>query len=122
MLALLRYPVWKMLRASFAAAMLGAGLCLLPSIAPAEQPAGPATSPRYHGRIIGRIDRVDYTNAIIYVRTSGGIRAVTVMPGTDIDVPGGGYGSIDDLHVGSQVDIDASEVAGRVIAQIIHIR
>jgi hypothetical protein len=112
------------------ALLLGVAFCLPPSAAPAQQGVGPSVyhslesgaSPRLHGRIVGRIARVDYTNSIIYVRTSYGVRAVAIMPSTEIDVRGGGYGSIDDLHVGSLVDIDATVAANRVIAQIIHIR
>ncbi len=111
------------------ALLLGAALCLPPSAAPAQQGVGPSVyhsletgaSPRFHGRILGRIERVDYTNSIIYVQTSYGIRAIAVMPSTEIDVPGGGYGSINDLHAGSNVEIDASVAARRVIAQIIRI-
>jgi Ethanolamine utilization protein EutJ (predicted chaperonin) len=70
----------------------------------------------------GRVVGVDYTNAIVVVRTSAGDKTVDVTPSTDIDEPSGAYATIADIHRGSLVDVGASVIGGRIVAQYIRIR
>ncbi len=114
MLALLRYANWIMTRRIFAACLLAAVVALLPAVARSDR------SP-HEAHVSGRIVSVDYTNAIIVVRTGEGVRTVVVTPSTDIDTPGG-YATIADIRPGRYVEIDASVIQGRIVAQIITIR
>ncbi len=70
----------------------------------------------------GRVLRVDYANAVVLVRTRGGVRTVWVTPSTEIDVRGDDSASIADIHPGLRVEIAASVAGGRIVAQIIRIR
>lgn len=72
--------------------------------------------------LTGRVMSVDYTNSVIVVRTATGDRTVQVTPSTDVDKPDGGYATIADVHRGTVVDVGASVVHGRIIAQFIRIR
>lgn len=114
MLALPRYAQWTMTRSIFAACLLAVGVCAFPTVARSEQ--GP-----YKAHIAGRVVSVDYTNALLVVRSGGRNVTVAVTPSTDIDARGG-YGTIADIRPGSYVEIDASVIDGRIVAQIIALR
>ncbi len=104
-----------MTRSIFAACLLAAVVSFLPAVARSDQ--GPRTA-----HVAGRVVSVDYTNAILVVRTQEGDRTIAVMPSTDIDARNGGYGTIADIRPGRYVEIDASVTEGRIVAQIIYIR
>ncbi len=104
-----------MTRSIFAACLLVAVVSFLPAVAGSDQ--GP-----HRARVTGRVVSVDYTNAILVVRTGDGDRTIAVTPSTDIDTANGDYGTIADIRPGRYVDIDASVIQGRIVAQIIHVR
>jgi hypothetical protein len=78
-------------------------------------------APHSHGMVSGRILAVDYGDAAIVVATPRGPVPVAVTPSTSI-FRGGGYASLADLSRGARVDIDVTDVGGRLIAQVIRIR
>ena len=94
-------------------------------VAAADPPPGhghahAAAPVRSHGVISGRVLGVDYSSATIIVASGGGRVAVAVTPSTSI-FRGGGFASFADIGRGSRVDIDFSDIGGRLVAQIIRI-
>jgi hypothetical protein len=73
------------------------------------------------GTIRGEIQSVDYGTGLITVRTSRGPVQVSVLPSTSIYVHGQ-YATLADLRRGANVEISVSEVDGRLVAQIIHLK
>jgi hypothetical protein len=104
-----------MIRRTFVACLLAA---LVPLAATAQQREGGTFEMRLSGRVVA----IDYTNAVLLLRTPFGLRTVYVTPGTEIDVPGSDYGTVDDLRPGVFIEIDASAFGRRIVAQIIRIR
>lgn len=105
-------------------------LSLAPISAPGDPPSGgfyrsleSGAAPRYHGKIVGRVERVDYADNVIVVRTDSGLQTIIVTPNTQIDARSDvDYETLDDIRPGTLVEIDVSEVQGRLIAQIIRLR
>jgi hypothetical protein len=80
--------------------------------------------PKAHdaGVVEGSITAVDYQRSVITVATSKrGKIDVRVVPGTNIQGRAPGYHGIADLVRGARVEIFASQVGDRYIAQIIRI-
>lgn len=71
--------------------------------------------------ISGTIAGIDYASASILVATPRGMVPVAVTPSTSI-YRGSAFASFADIARGAHVDIDAADVGGRLIAQIIRIR
>ncbi len=78
-------------------------------------------SARSHAVVSGRIVGIDFASASILVETSHGRVPIAVTPSTSI-FRGEDFASFAELSRGSRVDIDVSDVAGRLVAQIIRIR
>ena len=77
--------------------------------------------PRAHAVIVGTVVGIDYGSAALMVATNRGIVPVAVTPSTNI-FRGSSYASFADLGRGAHVEIDAADIAGRLIAQLIRIR
>ncbi len=73
------------------------------------------------GVVRGTIQHVDYGTGEIVVRTQRGAVAIAVLPSTSIYVHSQ-YATLADLHRGASVEISVSEVDGRLVAQIIHLK
>lgn len=73
------------------------------------------------GVVRGEIQSVDYGDGNITVRTSRGMVSIAVLPSTSIYAHGQ-YATLADLHRGASVEISVSEVDGRLVAQIIHVK
>ncbi len=72
-----------------------------------------------HGRIVG----VDYSNGSLVLTTGHGrTEAVQVTPGTSIFFGRDGFATLSDLTRGRMVDVFVSQIAGRLVAQIIRIK
>lgn len=76
---------------------------------------------RSHAVVSGRIVAVDFASASILVETAHGRVPIAVTPSTSI-FRGEDFASFAELGRGSRVDIDVSDMAGRLVAQIIRIR
>ena len=76
---------------------------------------------RSHAVVSGRIVGVDFASASILVQTSNGRVPIAVTPSTSI-FRGNDFASFAELRGGSHVDVDVSDVGGRLVAQIIRIR
>jgi hypothetical protein len=76
---------------------------------------------RSHAVVSGRVVGVDFATASILVETAHGRVPIAVTPSTNI-FRGAEFASFAELGRGSRVDIDVSEIAGRLVAQIIRIR
>ncbi len=76
---------------------------------------------RSHAVVSGRVVGVDFATASILVETSHGRVPIAVTPSTSI-FRGENFASFAELGRGSRVDIDVSEIGGRLVAQIIRIR
>jgi hypothetical protein len=75
---------------------------------------------RDRGQIAGEVVGVDYGRGILFVANHRGRIAVLVLPSTTI-YRGRSYATLTDLTNGMRVQIEANEVDGRLIAQIIRI-
>lgn len=75
---------------------------------------------RDRGQITGVVVGVDYGRGMLFVAGHGGRIAVLVLPSTTI-YRGRSYATLTDLTNGMRVQIEANEVDGRLIAQIIRI-
>lgn len=71
--------------------------------------------------ISGTIAGIDYASASILVATPHGMVPVAITPSTSI-YRGSAFASFADIARGAHVSIDAADVGGRLIAQIIRIR
>jgi Cu/Ag efflux protein CusF len=69
----------------------------------------------------GTIVGVDYGSASILVGTQRGVVPVAVTPTTSI-FRGSGFASFSDLGRGARVEVDFTQIDGRLVAQIIRIR
>ncbi len=78
-------------------------------------------SARSHAVVSGRVIGVDFATNSILVETSHGRVPIAVTPSTSI-FRGASFASFAELGRGSRVDIDVSEIDGRLVAQIIRIR
>lgn len=76
---------------------------------------------RSHAVVSGRIVGIDFATASILVETPRGRVPIAVTPSTSI-FRGEDFASFAELRSGSRVDVDVSEIAGRLVAQIIRIR
>ena len=76
---------------------------------------------RSHAIVSGRIVGIDFASASILVETQHGRVPIAVTPSTSI-FRGQDFASFAELERGSRVDIDVSDVGGRLVAQIIRIR
>jgi len=76
---------------------------------------------RSHAVVSGRVVGIDFATASILVETPHGRVPIAVTPSTNI-YRGGGFVSFAEIGRGSHVDVDVSEIAGRLVAQIIRIR
>jgi len=76
---------------------------------------------RSHAVVSGRIVGIDFATASILVETTHGRVPIAVTPSTSI-FRGDEFASFAELGRGSRVDVDVSEIAGRLVAQIIRIR
>jgi hypothetical protein len=85
------------------------------------QTAPAAAGPAAHGAISGTIIGVDYGSASILIATPRGPVPVAVTPTTSI-FRGSGFASFTDLTRGARVNVDFTEIGGRLVAQIIRIR
>jgi hypothetical protein len=74
-----------------------------------------------HGVLSGTIVGVDYGSASILVGTQRGVVPVAVTPTTSI-FRGSGFASFSDLGRGARVEVDFTQIDGRLVAQIIRIR
>ena len=75
---------------------------------------------RDRGRINGEVLMVDYPRGVLSIGTRRGQITVLVLPSTTI-FRGPNYATLTDLTRGMHVQIEASEVDGRLIAQIIRV-
>jgi hypothetical protein len=73
------------------------------------------------GVVRGAIQGVDYGTGEITVRTQRGPVQIAVLPSTSIYVHGQ-YATLADIRRGASVEISVSEVDGRLVAQIIHLK
>lgn len=76
---------------------------------------------RSHAVVSGRIAAIDFASASILVETPHGRVPIAVTPSTSI-FRGEDFASFAELARGSRVDIDVSDIGGRLVAQIIRIR
>lgn len=76
---------------------------------------------RSHAVVSGRVVGIDFATASILVETSHGRVPIAVTPSTNI-FRGEDFVSFAEIGRGSRVDVDVSEIAGRLVAQIIRIR
>jgi len=97
------------------------------SAAPSPPPSAKATavadaSARDAGVIEGRVTHVDYARNVISVDSPAqGKVDLSVMPTTSIQGADPGYHAITDVSKGSKVRIFAARIAGKLVAQIIHL-
>lgn len=75
---------------------------------------------RSHAVVSGRIVGVDLPTASILVETPRGRVPIAVTPSTSI-FRGENFASFAELGRGSRVDVDVSDIGGRLVAQIIRI-
>jgi Domain of unknown function (DUF5666) len=74
------------------------------------------------GMVRGQIEDVDYGSGTIVVRTvKGRAMTVAVLPSTTI-YERDEYATLADLRRGATVEISVSEVGGKLVAQIIHLK
>lgn len=74
-----------------------------------------------HGTLTGTIVGVNYDSASILVGTPHGVVPIAVTPTTSI-FRGSGFASLSDLGRGARVEVDFSQVDGRLVAEIIRVR
>ena len=100
------------------------GAAMLPAFA--APPGGPGfynsgdDRARDRGTIVGEVIGVDYGQGQLLVENRQGKFALVVLPSTTI-LRGSDYGTLTDVVRGMHVSIQASEVDGRMVAQIIRI-
>ncbi|HET7814394.1 MAG TPA: hypothetical protein VFL13_08460 [Candidatus Baltobacteraceae bacterium] len=115
------------IRTLLAAAMLALGTGAAFGMASAAPP--PWAHARGHlnfqaqpsSAISGTIAGIDYSSASILVATPHGLVPVAITPSTSI-YRGSAYASFADISRGAHVDINAADVGGRLVAQIVRIR
>lgn len=78
-------------------------------------------SARSHALVSGRVVGIDFATNSILVETQHGNVPIAVTPSTSI-FRGQSFASFAELGRGSRVDVDVSEIDGRLVAQIIRIR
>jgi hypothetical protein len=86
--------------------------------------AAPSADPgaQNAGVIEGRVTNVDFAKNVISVDSpSQGKVNLSVMPTTSVQAPDPGYHAITDVSRGAKVRIFASRIAGKLVAQIIHL-
>lgn len=71
--------------------------------------------------ISGTVVGVDYGTGSMLVAAPGGRAVIEISPSTSI-FNGGNDASMADLHTGAHVDVNVSNIGGRLVAQIIRIR
>lgn len=76
---------------------------------------------RSHAVVSGRVVGIDFATASLLVETPHGRVPIAVTPSTNI-YRGEDFVSFGEIGRGSRVDVDVSEIAGRLVAQIIRIR
>lgn len=93
------------------------------SPAPSAKAAAVADSGAHDAGVIeGRVTNVDYSRGVISVDSkSQGKLDLSVMPTTSVQAADPGYHAITDVSKGSKVRIFASRIAGKLVAQIIHL-
>lgn len=74
------------------------------------------------GVVRGRIVGVDYSDGSLVLSNGRGRSEVQVTPGTNIFFGRDGFATLSDLTPGRMVDVFVSQIAGRLVAQIIRIR
>jgi hypothetical protein len=83
----------------------------------------PPARPHNAGIVDGQVVSVDYQKGVIGLQTPRRGRVdVMVLPSTNIQGRGDSFHTIADISRGSRLRIFLSEQAGRLIAQIIHLR
>ncbi len=94
-----------------------------PSAAPSPKATAVADSSAHDAGVIeGRVTNVDYSRGVISVDSpSQGKLDLSVMPTTSVQAQEPGYHAITDVSKGSKVRIFASRIAGKLVAQIIHL-
>ena len=75
---------------------------------------------RSHAVVSGKVVGVDFASDSILVETPRGRVPIAVTPSTSI-FRGAQFASFAELGRGAHVDIDVSNIAGRLVAQIIRI-
>jgi hypothetical protein len=112
-----RYPrAMRLVAFVFALGLLGG-----PTLVGAQTTA-PAPSAVDVGMIEGRVTNVDYQRGLLRVETPHfGHVDVSVMPTTSFQTSDPGYHAITDVSRGSKVQILASRIGGKLVAQIIRL-
>jgi hypothetical protein len=124
-------PFW--FGAALAAFLCAPALAQPPAAPPAgvvvaqedETPAPIGKSEHAHnaGVVVGEVVSVDYQTGMIGLQTQRRGRVdVVVLPSTNIQGRGDSFHTIADISRGSRLKIFLSEQAGRLVAQIIHLR
>ena len=112
----------------FVPVAIALGLLVIPVSAPAAPSATPTATAqadervRDAGLIDGIVTNVDYSRGTFTVDTKNqGKIDVLVMPTTSVQTSDPGYHTFTDVSKGWRVQIFASRVAGKLVAQIIRI-
>ena len=100
------------------AVLIALGLLVIPALGRAQSaPPAPAID---GGMIEGRVTNVDYQRGLLHLATSNrGNLEVSVMPTTSVQANDAGYHAFSDVSRGSKVQILASRIGGKLVAQII---
>lgn len=107
-----------------AAVLLVVSIPLGASAAPRPTPsdsAAAAAQPHDGGVIEGIVTGVDYGRGTVTVGGGRDATTITVTPGTSVQSDDPGYHAFSDVAKGSRVQIFASRMAGKVVAQIIRL-
>lgn len=80
---------------------------------------GPAQD---RGVVRGTVAGVDYASGTLALDTPRGRMEIQVLPTTSIFRGRSGYASLTDLGRGTRVEVFVSQIAGRLVAQIIRIK
>lgn len=84
---------------------------------------GQSSRAKNRGVVGGEVAEIDYGRGVIMLQTQHrGKIEIVVSPSTSIFDRENDYGTISDIARGSRVSVFISEVDGRLVAQIIHIR
>jgi hypothetical protein len=101
-----------------ATAVIALGLLGIPLSAHAQSAAPAAATDG--GMIEGRVTNVDYQRGLLHLVTPHRENVeVSIMPTTSVQGNDPGYHAITDVSRGSKVQILASRIGGRLVAQII---